>query len=474
MQHSFLLPLALASGLILPACGARSSLTEPGAADTCAPWSVQDGAATLIYNADPLALLDDGSVVVRMVSGVADANGLPAATGNRSWLRKIDTDGEIAWEVGGEPDGVDFAATARDAANGIHVTGAAEPGTQSVLGAAITCAGEGRCSFVAKLTPAGKPAWVKAFPSSSAADWSALTNLAVTDGGRISLGGELHGTLDLGCGPLVGTTEGEHGSQFVAQLSPSGECLWSRAIGDVHPTVARMAVDDAGDIALVLALEGPAGSSIDFGDGPIPYGSEHHFASLAAAKYASDGALVFARVATSEFAFGWPYVAMTGAGEVLLSASCKGPINLGGGPTGSMDVDRLFVTKFGATGEELWTHDIATTGVGAQGPPAIATEPGGSFFLAGRVWPGMALLGEPVPQSALFVAAFDAGGSPIDNQTFPFTESAPHTGFLEVLGISARAGSLVLDGYFNGTLDLGQSPLVSKGPEDAFVARICR
>ena len=474
MKHSFLLPLALASGLILTACGARSSLTEPGVSDTCEPWSVHDGAATLVHYPDAPAVLDDGSVVVRMGASVGDANGVPDVTSFRSWLRKIDPDGAIAWETGGDPDGVHLLAAARDAANGIYVTGSAEPGAQSVLGAAVTCAGEGPCSFVAKLTQTGQPAWVKAFPSSSAADWSSLRDLAVTDDGRITLGGGFDGTLDLGCGPATGTTDGNFGSLFVAQLSPSGECLWSRAIGDVHPAVERMAVDDAGDIALVLTLEGPPGSSIDLGGGPIPFGSEHDLGSFAIAKYAPDGALVFAKVATCERAFVWPYVALTGAGEVLLSASCEGTIDLGGGPRGSLDVDRLFVTKFGATGEELWTHDIATISVGSAGPPAIATEPGGSFFLAGQARPGMALLGEPVPESALFVAAFDAGGSPIDMQTFPFMHPPPHPGFLDVSGLSASAGSLVLAGYFDGALDLGQSPLVSKGPQDAFVARICR
>jgi hypothetical protein len=236
-----------------------------------------------------------------------------------------------------------------------------------------------------------------------------------------------------------------------------------------------MAVDGAGEVALALSLDGPPGSSVDLGGGPVPFGSEHPQASFAVAKYAPDGALVFAKAATCEFMFGWPYVAVTGAGEVLLSASCEGTIDLGGGPRGSLDVDRSFVTKFGATGEELWTQDIATTSDGGQGPPAIATEPGGSFSLAGRVWPGMALLGEPVPEEALFVAAFDAGGSSTDMQTFPFTlPTPPLTGFVDVVGVSASAGSLVLDGIFEGTLDLGPSPLVSEGPQDTFVARICR
>jgi len=471
MKRSFLLPIALASGLLLPACGARSSLTEPGGvSDECGPWTVHDGAATLVYSCKPLALLDDDSVVVPMADGVADADGGAAVTWDHNWLRKIDPDGAIAWEVGRDSEGIAFIAAARGA-DGIYVTGIADAGAQSVLGAAVNCAGEGPCSFVARLTQTGQPAWVKAFPSSSAADRSYLRDLAVTDDGGITLGGGFDSTLDLGCGPVSGTGVGASRNLFVARLSPSGECLWSRAIALSEPGGERMAVDGAGDVALVLSLDGPPGSSVDLGSGPIPFGSEHPDASFAIAKYAPDGALVFAKVATAEFTWGWPYVAMTGAGEVLLSASCMGTIDLGDGPRGSVDVDRLFVTKFDATGEELWTHDVATTSVGLQGPPVIATEPGGSFFLAGQVWPGMALLGEPVPESALFVAAFDAGGSPIDMQTFPLT---PFEGAVSVIGLSASAGSLVLDGNFEGTLDLGQRPLVSEGRQDAFVARICR
>jgi hypothetical protein len=35
-------------------------------------------------------------------------------------------------------------------------------------------------------------------------------------------------------------------------------------------------------------------------------------------------------------------------------------------------------------------------------------------------------------------------------------------------------GALVLAGFFAGTFDFGQDPLVSEGMEDSFVARICR
>lgn len=473
MKRSCLLPLALLSGLLLSACGARSSLTEPGASDECGPWVVHDGAAgtVLFAYSHSFAVLDDGSVVVPMAEGPPDADGGAGTPWKRRWLRKIDPDGAIAWEARGEPEGVSFTAAARDAAGGIYVAGFAEPGAPSVLGAAVTCAGKGTCSFVAKLTQTGEPVWVKAFPSSAAADRAFLTNLAVMDDGRITLGGAFDGTLDLGCGPASVTAGGDDANLFIARLSPSGECLWSRAIVGLpllFPGADSMAVGDAGDIALALSLiKGPPGPSIDFGGGPVPTSSESG-PPFAVAKYASDGALVFAKVATSGSTRGSPNVAVTGAGEVLLSASYQGTIDLGGGPRGSVADNRQFVTKFGATGEELWTHDIAADPVGG-GSSLIAIEPGGSFFLAGLGSPGMAILGEPVPERAPFVAAFDAGGKPIDVQTFPLTRKV--RGF----GLSASAaGALVLVGEFEGVLDLGQGPLVSEGRRDAFVARICR
>lgn len=466
MKPSFLLIPALASTLLLPACGARSSLTEPGVSRECASWTVHDGDAKQIYSCNPLALLDDGSVVLPMADGVAGSDGDTPVTWNHSWLRKIEPDGAVAWEVGRDLDGVKLIAAARGA-DGIYAAGLADDG---MLGGAGSCAGEGPCSFVARLTEAGQPAWVKTLPSNSAADRSYLRDLAITDDGGIILGGGFEGTLDLGCEPHSGTAGGAFSNLFVARLSPAGECLWSRAITLPDSGLERMAVDGAGDVALALSLDGPPGSTVDFGGGPLLFGNDSHNTSFAVAKYAPDGALVFARAATCKFTFGWASVAVTSAGEVLLSASCMGTIDLGGGPRGSPDVDRLFVTKFGATGEELWTRDIATAG-GGQAPPVIATEPGAGFFLAGEIRPDMALLTEPVQEHALFTAAFDAGGNPTDVQTFP---AAPNTGLVSVVRLSAHAGSLALDGTFNGTLDLGQSPLDSEGPQDVFVTKICR
>ena len=455
MKHTLLHPIALVFGLILTACGARSSLTEP---EDCGWWNVYEGAVgTLHYASRDFAALDDGSVVVPMLEGIVDADD---ERWTRHWVRKLDPDGEVAWEVMGELEDLYFSVAARDPAGGVYLAGRVLPGVPSVLGATVPCTGEGACAFIARLTQAGEPTWVKFFPPNAATIWQ----LAVMEDGRITVQGSFDGTLDLGCGPASGTADDTYPNLFLARLSPTGECLWSRAL--VSPQFfspfANMAVGDAGDVALAPHLtEAPPGSSIDFGGGPVPSGAR----PLAIAKYAPDGAFVFAKVAAD--GRGTVHqVAVTDAGEVLLSADYDGPIDLGGGPRGSEGDTRQFVTRLSATGEELWTRDIAAGEVGGSGPLALAIEPGGGFFLAGRGRGGMAILGAPVPETALFTAAFDADGQPIDLQTFPFSGQGAY------LGLSARVpGSLMLVGTLTS---VHGAQATSSDPDRALVARICR
>ncbi len=77
MKLSFRIPLALMSGLSLPACGARSSLAEPGVSDECVPWVVHDSVAGTVHYAHPVfAVLDAGSVI----GEVSETNNVIAAS----------------------------------------------------------------------------------------------------------------------------------------------------------------------------------------------------------------------------------------------------------------------------------------------------------------------------------------------------------------------------------------------------------
>jgi len=176
---------------------------------------------------------------------------------------------------------------------------------------------------------------------------------------------------------------------------------------------------------------------------------------------------VFARTVSGGIGTTFVKVGMTGAGEVVFVTAYDGAVDLGGGPRGTPGTSRCFVAKLGATGEEMWTRDLATGAAEARFD--LAVEAGGGFTLAGSGLSGMTILAEPTSEATLFVASYDAAGEPLDVQTFPRTNGA------YVMGMGATAdGALVLAGGFSGTLDFGQDQLVAEGEQDAFVARICR
>lgn len=466
------LPLALLAALQLSACGTRSSLSAPGVNTECGPWSVADGVSGVGRTpVVPFAVLGDGSVALAMRERVP--LGDDTLTYNH-WVRKIDRDGEVAWDLAGGPHSLGLEGVARDAAEGLVVRGYMGEGQWSILGTTLTCPA-GLCNFLGKVAETGTLSWSKVISSGGElGDWG---DLAVTADGRITVEGVFYGTIDFGCGPLtsgepIGNTA--YPKRYLAQLSPSGECLWSRALGGAPLIIqaGEIAVDDQGEVALVLTLPvNPAAQSIDLGGGPVPFDTSQG-QSLAVAKYTPSGDLVFAKVVIGSGAvntgyMGAAHLALTSAGEVLISAGIEGRLDFGGGPQGSPGLVRQFVTKLSAQGDELWTRDVFAGGVSAS--HAVAVVPGGGFFLAGRGQPAMKILDTPTPHTALFVASYDADGRPVDVQTFPITGGG------QIAGVSASAdGALVLAGDFSGTLDFGQDRLVAEGDEDTFVARICR
>jgi hypothetical protein len=432
---------------------------------------MRDGAAGRVQEVSRrFAVLDDGSVVLSTSEISPGPNGLAdsGTTTERVW--KVAPGGEIAWSVAGGADVFGTLVVAREPEGGVLVGGSMRPGEHEALGAALTCPGTGACSFLVRLDAAGGPTWSKVL---SAAPMNAvrLGHLAVTEDGRITVGGAFDGALDLGCGTLDGSPAipgSLFGTRFVARLSSDGACLWSRAIVGA-PTIPLasedLAVDEAGEVAVVLTLlNKPGAETIDLGGGALPTGAEDGQA-LAVARYASNGDLVFARILSAGIVPVAPQIAFTTGGDVLLSATIE-DVDPDNSTAGDADTLRHFVTRFGAGGEVRWTRDILTGR--HAGSPALAVAPGGGFFLAGQRAPDTELLGVPGANTALFVAELDDEGEPLDLRTFPFN------GERYAMGLSVGPDALVLAGGYLGTIELGQGPLVSVGLGDAYVAKICR
>lgn len=94
-------------------------------------------------------------------------------------------------------------------------------------GAAILLeGGESERGFVAKLDTAGNTLWAKRVGSSAK-----VLSLALGAEGRILIGGNYRGLLDLGAGPLVASSKDFLGNAFVAELDAMGSARWSDSLG---------------------------------------------------------------------------------------------------------------------------------------------------------------------------------------------------------------------------------------------------
>jgi hypothetical protein len=85
-----------------------------------------------------------------------------------------------------------------------------------------------QAGFIARFGPAGEHRFSRRFGGEGAERGDAI---ALTPGGDVVIGGQLHGLLDLGAPPL--TNEGLE-DIFIARLSPAGDQRWSRKIGERH------------------------------------------------------------------------------------------------------------------------------------------------------------------------------------------------------------------------------------------------
>ncbi|MBW2463880.1 MAG: hypothetical protein JRH11_19685 [Deltaproteobacteria bacterium] len=106
--------------------------------------------------------------------------------------------------------------------------------------------------FLAKLDANGDPMWLHQFGNSMALG-RAEGMVAVGPEDQIVLAGELEGARDFGCGRVQ--TEGR--DLFVARFAPSGQCLdaW-RSNGDGAARVTGLSIDAAGTTVLTGRLHG--------------------------------------------------------------------------------------------------------------------------------------------------------------------------------------------------------------------------
>jgi hypothetical protein len=218
------------------------------------------------------------------------------------FVARYDSNGSLVWakHVGGGGESGYGERIAALSDGGALVTGHFGDAT-AIFGpgdpneTTLTCEGW-QDAFVAKYNPSGTLAWVKRVGGAGAAEGTAIS--ALSDGSGV-VTGSFYGSATFGQGESTETTLTAAGSLewdiFVAKYNSDGTLAWAKRAGCAH-TDASVAVEALSDGSVVLAGSYRI-SPATFGEGE-PNETVLTCAGwddMFVAKYASDGALAWAR-----------------------------------------------------------------------------------------------------------------------------------------------------------------------------------
>lgn len=224
--------------------------------------------------------------------------------------------------------------------------------------------------------------------------------------------------------------------------------------GYINPEVGRLvAVDAEGNVLLAACFRGTA----DFGGGPLTSAGD---TDLVLAQYDSIGAHRWSRRFGGAAAEHASDLALDPQGNIYLAGSFWGTVDFGGGPLG----EGGFVVKLDPRGNHLWSKPVQKGRV-----TGVAIMPDGDVIVAGP-FKGEAVVGTEKVTSAgdqsSFLARLDAGGRGKWIKAFGGAKAS-----VEARAVRAHAdGTLYLAAEIKKTVDFGGGPLSSAGSSDvAFV-----
>jgi len=246
-----------------------------------------------------------------------------------------------------------------------------------------------------------------------------------------------------------------------AQMPPHN---WSHRFGELREDSGRdIAVDADGNVVMTGWIRGP----VDFGGGVLPaYGGSDP--DIYVVKFDAAGAHMWSRrfgdERDSEMGAS---VAVDPRGDVYVTGLFTGTADFGGGPLISAGATDIFVAKYSATGAHLWSH---TFGAGNFDHGfGIDADMNGVVF-AGAFQDTVDFGGGPLVSAGAndaCVARFDTDGVHVWSRHFG--DAALQIGRRIAVG---PAGSAIVIGGYQGTIDFGGDPLTSAGGNDVFVARL--
>jgi hypothetical protein len=228
-------------------------------------------------------------------------------------------------------------------------------------------------AYVAKYSSSGSPVWSRSIGGNAADTASAVT----TDSSRnvIMTGYQASSSADYGGGMLPSRGGNDI---FVAKYDSTGGYLWAKTIGGTGVDMGTgVAVDAAGNVFVTGHFDVSSGG-VDFGGGPLTSaGSRDVFL----VKYSSAGAHLWSKRIGGTSGETGGAVGVDSGGNVIVAGNFQGTIDCGGGNLTSAGLGDLFVAKYSATGQHLWSKRFG--GTGNDNVRGVAVDAAGDAVLTG-------------------------------------------------------------------------------------------
>jgi hypothetical protein len=367
--------------------------------------------------------------------------GLTSAGGYDIFMAKYDAAGNYLWSkrFGFVNDDFGYSVSA-DASGNVFVTGE--------LNYEI---------FLAKYDAAGNQLWSKSFGAGGFRDNYGESVSADTTGNVFVTGG-FYGTVDFGGGGL--NSEGSY-DIFLAKFDAAGNHLWSKrfgaSMGDYGESVSA---DGSGNVFVTGDFSG----TVDFGGGGLTALAGDMFL----AKYDAAGNHLWSK-RFGYFGAGSEHSASVSAdssGNVFVTGDFDMRVDFGGGELTSAGSADIFLAKYDAAGNHLWSKRFGAWGYDYG--YSVSADSTGNVFVTGRFQGTVDFGGGGLTALAgdMFLAKFDAAGNHLWSKRFG------SAGWDDGRAVSAdSSGNVLMTGQFEETVDFGGGGLTSAGGVDIFVGK---